>query len=285
MPNERSLHSEAAVFALHALEQSSQPMNVTELARSIPKSALMTKKDLSELLQQLVEAGQVRSHKARLAVYWLPGLEEQASARILEALSNVPLTQTELKNKLRSSLSGWPQPKRDEMLALLIKEKRVYKVAPLTGKAKLLSARAELTPQDYIKLALQLAAAKLKPLGFAAEQVFAAAYDLLRQGQAADKTSAQPLNGGIVQTILERMIQLKLAAANGALVSLSELRRSLAAEIPGKTVFDQAVLRLAGQGRVTLRHHDYPSGLSQEEREALVLDEHGNYYIGAALRI
>lgn len=278
MPNERSTHSEAADFVLRALRQSSQPLTVTKLEKAIPRSAIKSKKDLPELLKQMVKSDQVRSHKARSSVYWLPDHEEQASARILEALSEVPLTQTELKNKLRSLLIGWPPARRDELLARLIKEKRVYKVAPLTGKAKLLSLRAEPAPQDYIKLALRLAVAKLEPLGFTAEQIFAEAQDFLRREPIArePRTQSPPFD----QTVIERMIQLKLAAANGALVSLTELRRSLAAEIPEKSSFDQAVLRLAEQGIVVLHRHDYPSSLSQQERDALVSDERGNYFIG-----
>jgi len=264
------MHSEASVFVLRALERSSQPVSLTKLAKAIPKSVLKAKNDLPEILRQLVKDGRIRSYEARSSVYWLPNLEDQVFARILEALSAGPMTQTDLKNKLGSSLIGWPPPKRDEMIAQLIEAKRVYEVEPLTGNAKLLSVHAELSPQDYIKLALHLAVTKLKPLGFTAGQVLAAAQDLIRQELAADKPPVQ----------LERMIQLKLAAANGALVSLSELRRSLVAEIPGKTVFDQAVLRLAKSGRVALHHHDYPGSLSQEERDAMVSDEGGNYFIG-----
>jgi hypothetical protein len=286
MLNEQSTHSEAVVFVLRALQQSSQPMNVSKLAKAVPKSALKVKTDLPELLQELVKAGQVRSHQARSAVYWLPKLEEQAGARVLEALNDVPLTQTELKSKLRSLLVGWPLPKRNEIIDLLIKEKRVYKVAPLAGKAKLLSAHAELTPQDYIKLSLRLAVAKLKPMGFTAEQVFAATYSLLQQGPTVDKPSVQSApKRDFGNTILERMIQLKLAAANGALVSLSDLRRSLAAEIPDKSAFDRAVLRLAESDRVALHRHDYPGGLSLEERDALVVDDRGDYFVGIALRV
>ena len=155
-------------------------MTVAKLAKAIPKSALKSKKDLPELLEQMVRAGQVRSHKARSSVYWLPDLEEQASERILEALSEIPLTQTDLKSKLRSLLIGWPQTKRDEMLARLIKEKRVYKVPPLTGKATLLSARDEATPQDYVRLALQLAVDRLKTRGLTAEQVMTVAREVLQ---------------------------------------------------------------------------------------------------------
>jgi len=286
MLNEQSTHSEAVVFVLRALQQSSQPLTMTRLAKAIPISALKTKKDLPELMRRLVEAGYVRTHQARSAIYWLPNLEEHASARILEALNDVPLTQTELKNKLRNLLIGWPPPMRDEMIALLIKEKRVYKVSPLTGKTPLLSARAEPTPQDYIKLSLRLAGAKLKSRGFTSDQVYAVAHQLLRQGQLADKPilPAHP-KADFGKPNLERMIQLKLAAANGALVSLRDLRRSLEAEIPDKATFDQAVLRLAESERVALHHHDYPNGLSQEEREDLVVDDQGSFYMGIALRV
>ncbi|MGE0131264.1 MAG: hypothetical protein AB7U82_24550 [Blastocatellales bacterium] len=272
------MHSEAAEFVLRALQQSSQPLTVTKLEKAIPQSALKSKKDLPELLKQMVKADQIRCHKARSSVYWLPNLEDQASDKILEALSEVPLTQADLENKLRSQLIGWPPARRKEMFARLIKEKRVYKVSPLAGKALLLSARAELTPQDYIKLALHLAAAKLEPLGFTVEHVFAATQNLLQQRPTADKPPVPPPS--FDQTVLERMIQLKLAAVNGALVSLTELRRSLAAEIPEKSPFDRAVLRLAEQGIVMLHRHDYPSGLSQQERDALVSDERENYFIG-----
>src|SRR5215475_3593664 len=188
MPNEQSSHSEAVACALRALQQSAQPLTVAKIEKAIPKSALNSKKDLPELLEQMVRAGQIRLHKARSSVYWLPSLEDQASEKILEALNEIPLTQTDLKNKLRSLLIGWPQTKRDEMLARLIREKRVYKVPPLTGKASLLSARNEATPQDYVRLALQLAVARVKTRGLTAEQVMAVAREVLQAGPALTAT-------------------------------------------------------------------------------------------------
>jgi hypothetical protein len=269
---------EAANFVLRALRESSQPLTVTKLEKAIPRSALKSKKDLPELLKQMVKANQIRCHKARSSLYWLPSLEERACERIIEALSEVPLTKKDLENKLRSQLIGWPPARRNEMLARLIKEKRVYKISHLAGNAKLFSARAELTPQDYIRLALMLAAAKLKPLGFTLEHVFAATQDLLQQRAIGDNPPAQ--SPPFDQNVIERMIQLKLATANGGLISLTELRRSLATEIPEKLSFDQAVLRLAEKGIVVLHRHDYPSSLSQQERDALVSDDRGNYFIG-----
>lgn len=283
MPNEQLLYSEAADFVLRALRQSSQPLTATKLEKAIPRSALKSKKDLPELLKQMVKAGQIRCHKARPSVYWLPSLEDRASGKILEALSEAPLTRTDLESKLRSQLIGWPPAKRKQMVARLIKEKRVYKVSHLAGKAKLFSARAKPTPQDYIKLALLLVAAKLKPLGFSVEHVFAATQDLLQQRPVSNKAPVRPASHNqtvLDEAVLERMLQLKLAAANGAIVSLTELRRSLAAEIPEKSPFDRAVLRLAEHGIVVLHRPSHPNCLSQQERDAMVSDERGNCFIG-----
>jgi len=285
MSNEQSSHNEAVACALRVLGQSAQPLTVAKIAKAVPKSALNSKKDLPELLEQMVRAGQIRSHKSRSSVYWLPGLEEQAIERILEALNEIPLTQTDLKSKLRSLLIGWPKSKRDEMLAWLIKEKRVYKVPPLAGKAILLSARAEATPQDYIKLALQLAVARLKTRGLTAEQVMTATREILQPAPASPGIS--PSHDGaadLERLILERMLRLKPSAATGAPVQLSQLRHALRPEIPDKDVFDRTIMRLAEQGRVAVHRHDYTSSLNQEELAALVSDGRGNYFTGVTLR-
>jgi hypothetical protein len=283
MSNEQSSHSEAVAYVLRALQQSAQPLAITKLGKTIPKSALKSKKDLPELLRQMVKAGQIRAHQARSSVYWLPGLEEQASEKIIEALSEMPLTQTDLKNKLRSLLIGWPQTKRNEMIAQLLKEKRVYKVPPLTGKTSLLSARAEPTPQDYIRLALQLAVARLKPSGLTAEQVMTAARALLQPSpNVASSTEHNVADLG--RLILDRMRQINPSVVTGAPVQLSQLRHSLRSEIADKDVFDQAIMRLAEQGRVAVHQHDYVGSLSQEELAALVSDGRGNYFIGVTLR-
>jgi hypothetical protein len=285
MSNNRPFPSEATDFVLRALEQSSQPLGVTKLNKAIPKSAPFQKKQLPELLQQMVESGQIRAHGARTAVYWLPIHEDQACARIVEALDERPLTQTELKEKFKSRLIGWPPTKRTELVERLIKEKRVYKVPALTGKPKLLSIRPQLTLQDGVRLAIHLVVAKLAAQGFTSEEVLAAAREALQPTPATPAGSAPaPAPANLEQLILDRMTRLKPAASAGALVSLSELRNTLAVELPTKQSFDQAILRLAETGRFALHHHDFPSSLSQEERDALVLDERGNYYIGIVLR-
>jgi hypothetical protein len=403
MPNEQSSYSEAVAYVLRALEQSSQPLAVTKLGKAIPKSALKSKKDLPDLLEQMVKAGQIRVHKARSSLYWLPSLEDLASERILEAFDEKPLTKTDLNNKFRSLLPRWPTAKRKEMVAQLvksgrirahksslywlpsledlaferifeafedkpltqsdlenkfrsllpswppakrkemvmqlvnsgrirshksslfwlpsledqsrahilksldegllthteidgllidwpkvkrtelveqlIKEKRVYKVPSVTGKSELFSARANPTLQEYVKLALQLAVTKLEPLGFTSEQFFTAVRELLLPSPSEPRI---PDSG---QLILDRMIRINSGAANGAPISISELRFALSSEITDKGSFDQAVLRLAEQNVVALQRHTFPSSLSQEERNELVTGPDGNFYTVISFRV
>ena len=263
------------LFYLPRLEREFDP---PELLPELPE-------ELPELLEQMVRAGQIRSHKARSSVYWLPDLEEQASERILEALSEIPLTQTDLKSKLRSLLIGWPQTKRDEMLARLIKEKRVYRVPPLTGKATLLSARDKATPEDYVRLALQLAVDRLKTRGLTAEQVMTVAREVLQPAQASPAISTSRHDAAdLERLILERMLRLNPSAVNGAPVQLSQLRQALRSEVSDKDVFDRTIMRLAEQGRIAAHRHDYAGGLSQEDLAALVSDGQGNYFIAVTLR-
>jgi hypothetical protein len=305
MPNDQPLTEEESDFMLRVLKQFSKPENKTRLGQSLSKAGPVQPERLPEVLEQLAGMGQVRIHRARPTLYWLPELEEQAASRFIEMLSECPLTAKELERKLPRVLAGWPPARRQELIERLLKERRIYKVSHLAGSAKLFSVSQQLTPQDCVKVALQLAIIKLKPKGITAEQVYAMAQEL-SPGQTAplqqlpveteslrpshDQTEPAPTrpagpapdSADLGQLITDRMILLKPGARNAAPVSLGELRRSLAAEFADKAAFDRAVLQLAASGRVALHRHDFPSSLSQEDRD---LDERGNYYISIALRV
>jgi hypothetical protein len=77
------------------------------------------------------------------------------------------------------------------------------------------------------------------------------------------------------------MRQIEPGVDRGALVGARDLRRAVRMQ---KTQFDRAVLELARQGRLSLHRHDYPASLSAAEREELVTDGSGSYYVGMALR-
>ncbi|MFM8392888.1 MAG: hypothetical protein ACKOB4_03060, partial [Acidobacteriota bacterium] len=84
--------------------------------------------------------------------------------------------------------------------------------------------------------------------------------------------------------LVERMLQVKLAATQGAPLPLRELWHSLKAEGCDKATFDRIVLALAASYRVSLLKHDFPGMLSAADRAELVVDPHGNHYVGIARR-
>jgi RNA 2',3'-cyclic 3'-phosphodiesterase len=68
----------------------------------------------------------------------------------------------------------------------------------------------------------------------------------------------------------------------GALLSVRTLRELLPSL--DKSRFDSAVLRLFRAEEIDLHHHDFPSSLSEVERNKLVRDEQRIHYVGVAFR-
>ena len=103
--------------------------------------------------------------------------------------------------------------------------------------------------------------------------------------EVKSKPNKIPTGEAAEKLILEGMRQVDFAAMNGALVSLTELRDLLTPYFPAKTDFDQAILTLAQQDRFALHRHVHVGRLSPAERDSLVTDGRGNYFIGIALRL
>jgi len=292
MPKEELLTSEEADLVLRVLQQAEQPQNLTMVMKSLPQWGRSREKQLRKHLDGLVREGRVRSQGGARKVYWLTDLEEKAAARVIEALGNSTLTLKKLESKFKSVLAGWPVAKRNELLRRLEKEKRLYKVPATRGTGNLFSAQPA-QPREYLqkpiqKLAAELSklAKKLEKAGVAANQFFASAHAIWRQSMPAETNETPiPSQANPEQLLLDGMKMLEREATNGALVSLSELRQALAAQFPEKSSFDQAVLKLADEGRVVLHRHVFPSSLNPEERESLVADDRGNFFVGVAFRV
>lgn len=250
-----------------------------------------------ELLAELVKAGQVRrAGKGKRLFYWLPALEPHAHERMCAALADGPRTKSGLKEVLPGLLPGWPLAQREAMLKQLVQAGRVYQWPPLKGKANLFSLQPP-NPQTYLQKPIQELAGKIQRLagqfatsGITYAEVYALASELWQQALPAAAVAPllkpEPqveLNTPASSPSNEQLILAGLQQFNSsALVSLTELRRSLAAVIPDKNAFDQAILKLAQQDQFALHQHDFPGGMSQVERDELVSDERGSYFIGIA---
>ena len=76
--------------------------------------------------------------------------------------------------------------------------------------------------------------------------------------------------------------QVEPAAATGALVPIRALRLSNA--YVDKSIFDEAIIKMATDGWVNLHRHDWPASLTDDEKRGMVPDGRGGYFIGVAKR-
>ena len=75
----------------------------------------------------------------------------------------------------------------------------------------------------------------------------------------------------------------ELEPMKGLLVTAPRLRRALPEF--SKDEFDTALVHLQDQKRVILHRHSSPHSAPESERETLIRDAAGNYYVGACWRV
>jgi hypothetical protein len=276
---------------LAALHEEPRPVTVKELHRKLAGQNKLSEALLAERLQELTAAGRVYQFSyGKSNLYWTRSREHYAREVIMQTLAAAPRTQAELLRSVKARLRDLPEERRKQIIRQLKEERQVQELPPLIGsRTKRLSTQAP-DPSDYLSDAVEKISRKLK---LSRDQVLAAARSLVGAapllpiaGQAKTaELEARPPKEDFGQLLLERMVQLKPAVAQGALLLVSELRRSLKAELPDRESFDRAALSLFAAGRVDLTRHHHPSILSPEERAEMVADGEGNYYNGIILRV
>lgn len=262
---------------LKALERSSEPLTARQLAGKLTGPFRQPPEVLSTVLEQLAEEG--RLHRLPpfrgMTRYWTRDLDSFARSRVLESLarSKRPKTRSELRPPAGLSPDRWRKA-----IARLVETGEVRELPPLLGsRTKRLSVRPA-DPADYIAAALENLGGKLASTGVTENEVWEAARRLVEERLQQRQKDLLP------ELILERMPVVEPAAQSGALVSVRDLRRSLEFQEVNHDAFDRAVLQLGRQGRIALHRHDYVSSLTSAERDELVTDGQGNYYVGIALR-
>jgi hypothetical protein len=296
---------------LEALRQEPAPLTAaalnTKLRKKFGKAHALSAEQLTARLEELRAAGLAHGFAPKTKTgpprYWTQTVADCARRLDLTDLLRQPCTLTEFKKKLAAGMKGCATTEIKEALDLLRAENRIH-TWPKRGRASVRVALTPLSPQDYLNdlksplKALQTAVGKLvksfQAAGVPPERVLDAARRMMAEELAFTAQPAEAASGGSVEerekttdfghVIIERIVQLEPAAANGAPVSVRALRRALAAELPDKQAFDRLLLQLADEYRVDLQRHDFPGALSEEERQSLVSDEYGNYYIGISLR-
>jgi len=233
-------------------------------------------------LNELADRGRLYLWQPGKALYFcLSEPRKMALETTLNALAAGPLTETELIGLLRKRLPGY---RAKDLKELLSYSKRVYEY-PKYGKVKTKYGLEPPEPGPYLGKAMQEIVAVQRLLAHFQISLEAIHHALGRELGLEHATREPPRErpkGEIAshnaeRFILEAITRVQPSGQRRALVSVRELRRSVS--LP-KNVFDRAVLSLALQGKVALHHHDFPSSLSQDERDELVRDQEGTYYVG-----
>jgi hypothetical protein len=217
----------------------------------------------------------------RVPYFCLSEPRKTALESILNALASGPLTEKELIGWVRKRLAGYQVKDLKEHLS---DSKQVYEY-PKYGKVKTKYGLEPPEPEPYLVKAVQEIATVqklLSPFQISLEAIHDALGRELGLVQKTREASKEQPKGEIASheaeaLLLKTITRLQPPGQRRALVSIRELRRSAGL---AKSDFDRVVLSLAVKGNVALHHHDFPSSLSPEEREELVRDEQGTYYVG-----
>jgi hypothetical protein len=285
MQDPGSATSNEIEVVLKTLRQADEPLTVAKLSEKLPPGSYkLSQSRLEFLLEEQVSLQRVHRfepYRGKSPRYWTNDVEHYARESTMNLLrERGPLTLGRLWEALKSRLKDYSKSRQQHLVKKLVQEKQISEWPPsLGGRTKLFDARPP-DPRYYLDDAISKIS---KKLGLPREEVTEATREIWSQGQPAAPIPALS-KVDLGQLILQRMVRIEPAAAAGALVLLCDLWKSMKQDVPDKASFDRSVLHLAEQGRVALHHHDFPSSLTQHERDEMVLDGR-IYYVGISLRM
>jgi hypothetical protein len=261
---------ETLEHAVEALKRSSRPLTARQILELIPPPSRV---DVAQLDQWLRADDHVNKWppRAGAAQYWSQSPEDAADRALMRLLAGAALGAGTIEEKLGRDLAGYPGNRRRKLISArleaLVKAGKLYRY-PRGGKIKGVKFSAKPASAAAYVGALQkeveALAGRLAQAGVTREAIIAGL-----RGEATD---------------LSRRIVEYLRTRPGG-IGIGELRESLAPQLAEKPGFDQAVLSLWRQNRVSLDRHDFPQGMSEADRDHyLIPDGKGNYFVMIGLR-
>jgi hypothetical protein len=242
-------------------------------------------------LRDMVNRGQASPWPTRSGAtsYWTTPVEERAEQGILLALAGGPLSGPKLRDAARRHMLGCAKARAEGVIndvkRRLAATSRIF-VHPRTGTVR--SDRFGLQPADPrnyldpVHKAIETLAAKLAKVGVPRKDLDRAIVEML--GGAGPETATTESVEDLAARIFTAIPAIEPAAPTGAMASLAAVRGGLSPSVP-REVFDRAVLLLRRQMRISLHEMYMPeSDLTDKERQELVRDEEGRYYVGVTLR-
>lgn len=272
---------------LKVIQATPEPVTVAQVAKLLTAPHKFKEAQLTPVIESLASESQLNQLPPKTAKgkprYWDRGLQDLGRILILALIDKKgPQGQSELRKATKQLADA------DFAAAFqkLIATNSLFEHPPLGKKKTPSFGMQPPSPDAYLRdIGTQLA--KTVALLIAAQ---VSADDLRRSlVQLVESTGisfANRISPGSIPSpqetdLLGLMRRIESGAENGALVAARDLRRAAQLE---KGQFDHAVLDLARQGRLMLHRHDFANGLSASERDELVTDGAGTYYVGMAIR-
>jgi len=282
---------EAREHLLTVIRSSAEPLPATALARHLVAPFRIAAKQLGPVLDECVAAGKLfvlppKTAKGRPR-YWNRHPLEFGRLAILKAVeAKGPQTEAQLAKAAGGLSADQFQQVFQEALAA----RELWRQPPLGKTKKVLFALTVPQPEIYLRdvgnqlatVVSQLLSANVSQLVLrrALVQVMEASGVPFSLVAGSTDESPPPAVSRTVD-LIALMRRIEPGADRGALVGARDLRRAARYD---KVEFDRAVLELSRQGRLSLHRHDYAASLSPAERDELVTDGDGTYYVGMALR-
>jgi len=261
-----TLHSGILLAAREALERAPAPLSLPQLYRQLTGPFKVPPKKKPEFKSQLENDATIFAWpKSR---FWLRDPRAVAADAAVEIASSAPLSEKDLLKALKPKSFGFSGPPAKALIRALILERQLFEDPPWGKNRKLTSTPPD--PEPY-RPALD---AEIRPI---LEKY--AALGITPQALVTELCNTQLASPVPLLAALERIEPRK-----GLVVAISKLRHDPELQNIPKADFDRAAMELFAQRHVYLHDHSAPHTLSAAERDELIDDGKGNYYVGIAWR-
>jgi len=259
-------------------------ISADQIRKNLPLSHRVSKDQVISRLRAGISEGKIyswnppagRSSRPPALIYSAQPLERVVAGEVQEILRNQPLSPGEIKKKFPIHISKYLLT----FLEPIIKKGTVKWHPPLKGKRLGLQ---EPDAADFLSAQIKKLFDKGEKLGFHKEDVLQAVQKYAKPGPYPKQTSLPSEEAEKI--IFQAMKTLKPAAAKGALVYIPDLRKALMNVFADKDSFDQAVLNLAKCEKVQLQSHSLPAELTEEQRQAMIDNQRGSYFMVIGIRM
>lgn len=225
---------------------------------------------LRERLQEMERAGRLKRWPGKTPAWWHLSVEEALQGVLEETLGRRALPKAQWLREAKAKLRGPSAAQWQQAIADQIASGRVMvHTAKIGGKSIEVCVRAEWRAAllEVYRPVIDALREQWRRLGIRDEEV-----ERFLSGRRAPDAEAL-------------LAELKrLEEENAPPNSVTRLRRRVAGFGWTKEEFDLAALELLRQGRVYMAPHDHPWRLPDEERNALVSDGRGNFYVSISSR-